>query len=252
MRKMTWLIFLLGTLVVACSPRRTPPLTIATAANMQFAMGDITQAFTEQTGILCETVVSSSGKLTAQIRAGAPFDVFVSADMTYPTALYEDGLTTAEPKVYAYGQLVLWSRIDKLEPSIEALTQEDVNHIALANPKTAPYGLAAEEVLKHYDIYDQVAEKLVFGESIAQVNQFVSSGAAEIGFTAQAAVLSTEMKGKGDWQAVDTTAYAPIAQGAVILKHSEQSPNNAQRFYAFLFSEAGREILAKFGYVTNQ
>ena len=251
MTRIVLLSFLWSIVLWGCSPPRTPPLTIATAANMQFAMKEITQAFTQKTGIACEVVVSSSGKLTAQIREGAPFDVFVSADMKYPVALFESGRTTSEPEVYAYGRLVLWSTTDGVEPSVEMLHQEKVRHIALANPQTAPYGVAAVETLKHYGIYDQTADKLVFGESISQVNQFINAGAAEVGFTAQAAVVSSETEGKGRWLAVDTTAYSPIAQGVVVIDRQGLPKDEAQRFYAFLFSQEGRKVLTNFGYTTN-
>ena len=237
--------------MIACSQPRTAPLTIATSANMQFAIEEITQTFTQQTGIPCETVVGSSGKLTAQIQAGAPFDVFVSADMKYPTVLFKSRFTTAAPEVYAYGQLVLWSTADSISPLVAALKRANVRHIALANPATAPYGAAAEEALKYYGIYERVQDKLVFGESIAQVNQFVSSRAADIGFTARAVVVSPEMKGKGRWQAIDTTAYSPIAQGVVILAHEGRPKDEAQWFRAFLLSEEGQKLLRRFGYATD-
>lgn len=241
-------ILFLNILLFSCQSSPSERLTIATAANMQFAMEEITRAFTEQTGIECETIVGSSGKLTAQIREGAPFDVFVSADMKYPAVLFEDQLTAAAPEVYAYGQLVLWSLADTLTPSVDQLATEAIRHIALANPQTAPYGAAAVEVLRHHRLYDRVVHKLVFGESIAQVNQFISSQAAEVGFTAQAVVMSPAMQGKGHWRAVDTASYTPIAQGVVILKNQTAPPEQAQQFYDFLFSPSGKEILTTFGY----
>ena len=250
-KKPSLFIISLWSLLLACQPPHSEKLTIATAANMQFAIGEITQAFTEKTGIACEAIISSSGKLTAQIREGAPFDVFVSADMKYPTALFESGLTTAPPEVYAYGRLVLWSMVGDLTPSVEALTKEEISHIALANPKTAPYGVAAVEVLKRYTIYNQVEKKLVFGESIAQTNQFIISQAAEVGFTAKAVVLSHDMQAKGRWQEIDTALYSPLAQGVVILSNQESRLVQAQRFYAFLFSKEGQAILTKFGYAVS-
>ena len=246
-----WLTVGTSLLLMACQPTSSDPLTIATAANMQFAMETLTEAFTNETGIACETVVSSSGKLTAQIREGAPYDVFVSADMRYPTVLYDNGLTVAEPDIYAYGRLVLWTTVDTLSPTLDLLKSEAVRHIALANPKTAPYGEAAIQVLHHYRLYDEVADKLVFGESIAQVNQFVSSRAAEVGFTAQAVVVSPEVQGQGRWQSIDTAAYTPIAQGAVILKNQTAPPEQAQQFYDFLFSSSGKEVLTRFGYAVS-
>ncbi len=138
-------------------------LTIATAANVQFAMQKLIRTFTQETGIKCHMILSSSGKLTAQINAGAPFDVFVSADVKYPQELYENGLTQEPPKIYAYGKLVIWSFNEPIDSSFEILASEKIQHIAIANPKTAPYGAAAVEALKHYGVYQTTKEKLVFG-----------------------------------------------------------------------------------------
>lgn len=240
-------IFLMST----CQTVHKDALIIATSANMQYAMKDLIHAFTQETGVLCEPVISSSGKLSAQISEGAPYDVFVSADMKYPSELYKNGLTTQKPEIYAYGKLVLWSLNENIEPSIEILTDAMVNHIALANPRTAPFGIAAVEVLKYYNIYDTLDKKLVYGESISQTNQFIISGAAEIGFTAKSVVLSPEMKGKGKWAEVEVQIYSPIAQGIVILKNKQNHIENAVKFYDFLFSGQANEILTEYGYTTS-
>jgi molybdate transport system substrate-binding protein len=240
-------------LLVSCGDQdRDRGLTIAVAANMQFAMEEIAMAFTEETGVPCDLIIGSSGKLTAQIVEGAPFDVLVSADMKYPESLREKGLAESDPAVYAYGSLVLWTLEDSLELSLTALKNEEVRHIALANPKTAPYGVAAEDVLRHYGLYDAVKEKLVFGESIAQTNQFITSGAAEAGFTALSVVLSPQMQGKGRWITPDPAAYQPIAQGMVVVRREGENTENGMAFRDFVFSVRAREILAKFGYFTNE
>ncbi len=235
-------------LLISCFDNKEQKLHIATAANMQFAMHDLIKSFTEETGIVCEIIISSSGKLTAQIREGAPFDVFVSADMKYPNKLFENGFTTANPKIYAYGKLVIWTMNKQLSPSFESLTKNQVKYIALANPKTAPYGLSAMEALKKKEIYNVVKNKLVLGENIAQTNQFITTYAAQIGFTSKSAVLSEKMKNKGIWKEVDPELYSPIAQGIVILKNRNDQIENAQKFADFLFSANGKEILNKFGY----
>lgn len=227
-------------------------LTLAVAANMQYAMGEIAAAFTERTGIPCQVVVSSSGKLTAQIREGAPFDIFVSADLKYPRELEASGFASLPPEVYAYGQLVLWTLVDGLEPSLEALASDTVRHIALANPKTAPYGQAAQEALEQAGLLDAVREKLVYGESISQTNQFITSRAAEIGFTALAVVRSPEMRGKGSWVAVDPGLYQPIAQGILLVRHPDRDPQQAREFYSFVFSPEAKEILKRYGYTVNE
>ncbi|ELR73436.1 Molybdenum ABC transporter, periplasmic molybdenum-binding protein ModA [Fulvivirga imtechensis AK7] len=250
---MNKILLLLFTIMVVCACRsgNDAKLTIATSANMRFAIKELVDAFSEQTGIDCEIITGSSGKLMAQIIEGAPYDLFVSADMKYPEALYQRGFTTGTPQTYAYGRLVLWSAAEGIEPDITILTSGQINHIALANPKTAPYGQAAVEVLKHYDIYEKVEQKLVYGESISQTNQFIISGAAEVGFTAKSVVLSSEMADRGAWIAVDENACRPIAQGAVIVKSTGEM-KKAEKFYAFLFSEQAKEILEHSGYAKNE
>lgn len=238
-------------LSLSCNKNKQEKLTIATAANMQFAMKALIKAFSSETGIECEPIISSSGKLTAQIKEGAPFHVFVSADMKYPTDLYNSGFTYSKPKIYAYGKLVLWSMVQDFELSIDVLAGDNVKHIALANPKTAPYGTAAIEVLNYYQLLEKVENKLVYGESISQTNQFITTTAAELGFTSKSVVLSPDIKGQGNWVAIDPDIYTPIEQGIVILKSSNEFFEEAQQFYNFLFSNKAQETLEKFGYLTK-
>jgi molybdate transport system substrate-binding protein len=238
--------------LVSCSEKKKATITIATAANMQFAMNEITTKFFQQTGVKCEVIVSSSGKLTAQIKEGAPYDIFISADLKFPNELFVSGFTIAKPTVYAYGKLVIWTLNENIQPSFEILKSNQIKHIAVANPKTAPYGLAAEEVLKKEGLFQQIEEKLVYGESIAQTNQFITTQAAEIGFTAKSVVLSPNIKGKGTWIEINNTTYAPISQGVVLLKNGTGNKNHAQQFFNFLLSAEGREILNNFGYSTSK
>ncbi len=244
---MAWLL-LLGGILYACTPPQAPKLVIATAANMQFAMEELVAVFSAKTQLSCETVVGSSGKLTAQIQAGAPFDVFVSADLRYPERLHQAGLTTGPTQVYAYGQLVLWSLAADVVPQLDELTSPETKHIAVANPQTAPYGQAAQEVLQKTGLLDNVQQKLVFGESIAQTNQFIISGAAESGFTALSVVQSDAMQGQGKWQIISPALYQPIAQGVVILS-SDKPKAAAEAFVRFLLSPEAKVILDKFGYL---
>lgn len=237
---------LLCTILVGCSQSRDYALTIAVASNMQFAMEEIVTAFERNTNLSCATVVSSSGKLTAQISEGAPYDVFVSADMKYPEVLFRTGLTKQQPAVYAYGKLVMWSAIEGLQPSINQLLSPEVKHVALPNPKIAPYGIAAMEVLKHHNILESIQKKLVYGENISQTNQFIISKSAEIGFTAKSVVLSHQMNEKGSWVELDQNLYTPLAQGVVVLDNERCRLSN--QFFDFLFSPEAREILQKFGY----
>jgi len=231
-----------------CGTNESQKLTIATSANMQYAIHSLVSTFTRETGIQCEVVVSSSGKLTAQIVAGAPYDVFVSADMKYPENLFNKGLTIAQPEIYAEGKLVLWSTNDEINPSIEILTNKQIKHIALANPKTAPYGSAAMEVMDYYKITESVKPKLVYGESISQTSRFITSGAAQVGFTAKSVVLSPHVNEPGKWIEIKSNTYKPIAQGVVVLNNRKEYLEQAKKFQDFLLSSVGKEILDKFGY----
>lgn len=235
-------------LITSCHHPQEEKLNIAVAANMQFAMKEIARAFTEKTGIDCQLMISSSGKLTAQIKEGAPYDILVSANMKYPQDLYSSGYTELEPKVYAFGSLILWSLKDEIQASMDILSSAKIKHIAMANPKMAPYGIAALEALRYYELEESLKNKLVFGESVAQCNQFIISTSAEIGFTEKSVIFSPEMKGQGSWIAIDTASYSPIAQGIVLIQQENRNKKLAQVFYAFIFSQEAREILVKFGY----
>lgn len=239
------LIFI--SIVISCSTKNEK-ITIATAANMQYTVKEMMEVFQSETGIECQTVVSSSGKLTAQIQEGAPFDIFISADTKYPDELFKKGFTQTEPKIYAYGKLILWTLKDDIHPSIEILTSKKIKHIASPNPITAPYGAATEEVLAFYKIFDSVKPKLVFGESVAQTNQFITSKVAEVGFTAKSVVLSPNLKEKGTFIEIDEASYNPIAQSAVIIKNTGKDYSKSEKFFNFLFSKKGKEILKEHGY----
>ncbi|MFY0652397.1 MAG: molybdate ABC transporter substrate-binding protein [Cyclobacteriaceae bacterium] len=215
---------------------------------MQFAMEELTEAFAQETGLAAKMVVGSSGKLTAQIIAGAPYDVFLSADIKYPEMLHSKGLTKGNLKNYAEGKLVLWSLKENVSPSMESLSNKNINRIAIANPDLAPYGSAAMEELKASNDYAAIEDKLVIGESISQVNQFVVSGAADIGFTAKSVVLSLSMNGKGKWVEVNSGLHKPIIQSAVVIKRGTDKNKQSEQFVDFLFSEGAKKILTKFGY----
>jgi molybdate transport system substrate-binding protein len=243
-----WWLALAGLLVGCQSPAGKQiadrPLRIATAANMQFAMEALAAAFTAETGTPVELIVSSSGKLKAQIQEGAPYDVFVSADTLYPHRLYREGVGQEVPRIYAYGKLVLWTINEAVPLHLDSLHHPDIQHIAMANPQLAPYGLAARQVLQEAGYGHTLDAKLVRAESIAQTNQFILSGAAEVGFTALAAVKAPTLREQGRWIPLDTSLYAPIAQAALLLKATPP----AQSAYDFLFSATAQEVLAEYGY----
>ncbi len=247
------LIFTVFTIIFsACNQNPETSVKIATAANMQFAMDELITNFEQKTGIKCETVVSSSSKLTAQIKAGAPFDIFVSADMKYPDMLYHEGFGADKPKIYANGTLVLWTNLENTIPAVELLSEQKIKHIAVANPKTAPYGLATEEFLKNIGKFNSLKSKFIFGESVSVVNRYIYSRSAEIGFTAKSVVLSPQMKDVGKWIEIAQSQYSPIDQGALLLKSEKKTTSeNAKKFYDFLFSEDAEKILNQNGYTTQ-
>ncbi|MVM34141.1 molybdate ABC transporter substrate-binding protein [Spirosoma sp. HMF4905] len=244
MKKLLLSLLLLPVTLLA----QTQPLRVAVAANAQFVMEQLKTAFQKKTGVEVESIVNSSGKLTTQIQQGAPYDVFLSADMDYPQTLHKAGLTVDAPVIYAYGSLVLWTLSElPLTADLKVLSDPSVHHVAIANPATAPYGEAAVSFLKYKKLLDQVQPKVVYGESIAQVNQYVLTGAAEIGFTAKSVVLDPSLTKRGHWIDLPTTGYSPIAQGVVVLKRSTLT-KEAQQFMEFLRSPAARRILQQFGY----
>lgn len=225
-------------------------ITVAAAANLKYAIADIAKAFTDESGIGVKITTSSSGKLTQQIMSGAPFDVFLSADVEYPAKLVQGGYTTTPSQVYAYGTLVMWSNtgID-VTKGVAIVTDPAVKKIAVANPKTAPYGIEAVNTMKFYKVADDAASKLVIGESISQVATYVSSKSVDVGFMAKSIVLSPEMKTVGKWVEIDPKSYNTIDQAMVGLKNA--SPENqiaAKKFLRFMYSAKAQEILKASGY----
>jgi len=244
------ILILLALIWVSPIASHASGITIAGAANVQFTLEDLKAEFTKETGIEVKTVIGSSGKLTSQIENGAPFDIFLSADMKYPKTLYSEGFSLRSPQVYANGVLILWTMKNlDLSKGINVLTDAGVQKIAIANPDLAPYGRQAVNALKFYRLYDSLQKELVLGESISQANQFISTGAADIGFTAKSVVLAPNMQDKGKWIEVDPQSYKAIAQGVIVLRYADQNhAKEAHEFYDFLFSAAAQDIFKKYGY----
>ncbi|MFY0592138.1 molybdate ABC transporter substrate-binding protein [Roseivirga sp.] len=243
------LFVLLVLISLSCSKKSGDELRVATSANMQFAMEALEIAFEEKSGHEVEIILGSSGKLTSQIIAGAPFDLFFSADTKYPQRLFDDGISNRAPKVYAYGKLVVWSALDSLLSKDEESELRTMK-MALANPKTAPYGQAAVEYLTATGDLDKINERLIYGESISQVNQFLLTGAVKLGFTSKSSVYASAFDGKGEWTEIPTDLYTPLAQSMILLKERPRANNQAQAFYDFVLSSKGQKILDNFGYST--
>jgi len=231
--------------MLTCNAPNESTIKVAVASNARFALEELAAMYTKQSGYKVELIVSSSGKLTAQILEGAPFDVFLSADLDYPNELFNQGKATHKPVVYAYGTLGLWTTNDDIEIGLQELENETIRHIACANPKTAPYGRATIEVLNNLELYEAISEKLIFGESVSQVSQFVYSKAADVGFISSSIAKA---KGKGRWFAIDSNLYSPISQGAVVIKQDHKDRTVATQFLKFLASEDAEVVLKEYGY----
>jgi molybdate transport system substrate-binding protein len=194
----------------------------------------------------------ASGDLVAQIEHGAPYDVFLSADLHFAQVLTSAG--AADPQslsTFAYGRLVLWTTragIDVTDVA-SAVRNPAVQRLAIANTSTAPYGRAARQALEKLGVWADAQPKLVVGESISQTTQFVETGNADAGFVALSVVLSPKLKGRGAWSEVPAALYEPLGQAAVITGHGAGNPA-AERYLAFLHGAAARAVLEQFGYGT--
>jgi molybdate transport system substrate-binding protein len=195
--------------------------------------------------------MGSSGNFLTQIENGAPFDVFFSADIAYPKKLESEGLAVpGSTYLYAIGKIVLWTRSDShldVNKDFAVLRDPSVSKIAIANPAHAPYGRAAEEALRNMGLYDAVKDQLVLGENISQAAQFVESGNAQVGIIAMSLVVSPELKDKGPYWVIPENLYAPIQQGAVILRASK-NPQGARQFLEYIKMPATAALLERYGF----
>jgi molybdate transport system substrate-binding protein len=228
------------------------PLSIAAAADLKFALDDLVKQFDEKyPATKVNVTYGSSGNFFTQLQNGAPFDLFFSADITYPQKLAEKGLGADNVFLYAIGRLVVWVPKDSPLPvdklGIKSLLEPSVHKIAVANPEHAPYGRAAVAALKTLNIYDQVASRLVYGENIAQTAQFVQSGAADVGVLALSLAVSPQMRDAGRYWQVPLDAYPRMEQGGIILKSSNNLAA-ARTFRDFVLGDHGRAVLDQYGF----
>jgi molybdate transport system substrate-binding protein len=224
---------------------------VAAAADLKFALDELGMHYEKQTERHIAVSYGSSGNFFAQIQNGAPFDLFLSADIEYPRKLDAAGL--AEPATlyeYALGRIVIWmptdTRTDLAKLGWKALLDPGIEKIAIGNPEHAPYGRAAVAALRSAGIYEQVRAKLVYGENIAQAAQFVASGNAQAGILALSLALSPPMREGKRWD-IPANMHPPIEQAAVILK-SAKDKDGARAFLTFLRSAEARKILESYGF----
>ena len=226
-------------------------ITVAIAANVSYAIDELKSEFAKSNpDTNVQVILGSSGKLTAQIKNGAPYGLLMSADMAYPEALYRDGLAETTPQVYAEGALAILSAKKRdFSKGMMILSSKQIRRVAIANPKTAPYGRAALEAIQSSGIYDKVKQKFVYGESISQTVTYATT-AADIGLVAKSSLYTPHMKRYAEgvnWISVDRKLYAPIKQGILLLKKGAGNPEY-QAFYDFILSPKAKSIFKKYGY----
>ena len=239
-----------GALVVLSgSALHAEEVTVAVAANFSAPVQKIAAAFAATTGHKATVVVGSTGKLYAQIKNGAPFQVLLSADDETPTRLGKEGAgVVASQFTYATGRLVLWSRqAGVVDDKGEVLRSGRFDHLALADPKLAPYGAAAVDVMAKLGLAASLQPKLVQGESIGQAYQFVFSGNAALGFVALSQVMVEGKVAEGSAWVVPAHLHSPLRQDAIVLNAGKDNAA-AAAFMAFLRSDAAKALIRNFGY----
>jgi molybdate transport system substrate-binding protein len=228
---------------------------VAAASDLTFPIKEIITQFQQKTGNTVKLTLGSSGNFQAQIANGAPFDVYLSADVDYVRQLDRGGFVeSGSLYVYAVGRIVIWvsngSPIDVQKLGIQSLLQPAAKRVAIANPNTAPYGRAAVAALRHFNVYDQVSPRLVLGENIAQTAQFLSTGAADIGIIAHSSALADPMRSAGKYWEIPADAYPRLDHAMAILTQARRAGHldAARAFYEWFRNDASRAILKKYGF----
>jgi molybdate transport system substrate-binding protein len=236
-------------LFMAAQLAHSEELSVAAAADLTYCVPVINDAFQKANpGAVVKVSFGSSGNFFEEIRNGAPFDLFLSADINYPKTLAKDGLGE-EPVKYAEGRLVLWTMNGGLDLSrgLAILADPSVRHVAVANPDHAPYGRAAKAALMHEHLWDALTPKLVFGQNISQTAQFVQTGNADAGLVAMSLVAAPGMAHAGHFYEIPGGDYPPLDQGAALTKIGSAKPL-AKAYITFLQSDEARKILEQFGF----
>lgn len=249
-----------GALVACAAPTRPPAeagaavreVRVAAASDLKFALDEVVDLVEQNhPEIAVTTSYGSSGVFLSQIRNGAPFDLYLSADLAYPRALVEEGLAAEEDLFpYAVGRLVLWAgeggAVDPAD-GLTALASPDVRNVAVANPEHAPYGVAAVEALRSAGVYEAVEDKLVYGENVAQAAEFVQSGNADVGIVALSLVRSDPLRDVGAWVELPLDAYPRLDQGGVVLG-SARDVDAARLVRDAMLGPDGAAILERYGF----
>ena len=242
--------FLLSLVLFSLSvtPALAEQAMVAVAANFVPPFREVALEFEKATGHTVQVASGASGNFFTQIKNGAPFDVFFSADAERPKLLEDDGLAvTGSRFTYAIGRLVLWSADPNLVKGADTLRSEKFKHLAIANPKAAPYGVAAMQTLQKLGVWESVQSRLVLGESLGQTIGFIESGNAELGFLALSQILDPKMKGKGGRWDVPFNLHEPIKQDVVLLTKGKDNPA-ANALMEFMGGPQAMAIIERYGY----
>lgn len=243
-----------GIMLSACGgAQESREVRVAAASDLTFAMAEIIELVENiDPSITVLSTYGSSGQFLQQIVNGAPFDLYLSADVSFPDDVVARGLADASDQFdYAIGRIVVWTTKPELgKPTLQTLTDPRVRKIAIANPEHAPYGRAAESAIEHAGITDQVSGNLVFGENISQAAEFVLSGSADLGIVALSLVLAEPVRDVGAWTHIPLDAYPTIRQGGVVLKGA-QDIEAARTVRDVIMSPQGRAVLARYGFAMD-
>ena len=242
--------FLLSLMFVflAVTPALAEQVLVAVAANFVPPFREVAMEFEKATGHNVQVASGSSGNFYAQIKNGAPFDVFFSADNERPKLLEDEGLGVKGSRfTYAIGRLVLWSPDPNLVKGEDTLRSESFKHLAIANPKTAPYGVAAMQAIQKLGLWEGLQPRLVMGENLGQTMGFIESGNAELGFLALSQVMDPKMKGKGGRWDVPINLHEPIQQDVVLLAKGKENPA-AKTLMEFMGGPQATAIIERYGY----
>ena len=225
-------------------------LTIAAATDLKFAMDEIVAAFrASRPEDRIDVIYGSSGKFHTQIRQGAPFDLYFSADIAFARSLEQAGLAAGPTRPYAVGRIVLWSNTrDASRMTLADLADPAVGRIAIANPRHAPYGRRAEEALRAAGVWEQVQGKLVMGENIAQTAQYVQTGNAGIGIIALALALNPTIAAAGGHHLIDERLHQPLEQGFIVTRQAAGNPL-ARAFADYMSGGEARAVMIRYGFV---
>jgi molybdate transport system substrate-binding protein len=248
MRKIILALMVLGSSIFASQ------INVAVAANVSYAIDALVKEFNKTNpNTQVQITLGSSGKFVAQIKNGAPFNIFMSADMKFPKSLYEEKLAITKPVIYAQGSLAMLSSKElDFSKGIDLIKDDSISKVAIANPKTAPYGTATLEAIKNAKISDEIQKKFVYAESISQVVNYAAT-AADIGFIAKSSMYDEKMskyKENVHWVSVDSNLYTPIDQGIVILNNAVDNAE-VKAFYDFILSKEAKKIFEDYGYITK-